>query len=278
MRLVPALDRERHAARVLEVGQRVDELGARPQLGLDLVGQHPVVVHRHAGVLGLIGAPRLEGAQVGRPLDEQMIAGIDEDLADEIERLLRAAREEDVVGVDPHAQAAGVPRDHLAQGPVALGGAVLQRAAAVLFEDPVARLAKLLDGKDLGRRQPTAEGNDVGLLGELQQLADGGTAHASYPLREAFGPACLHRTPPAAPDAASGLTIAGFPALRPRNPRGRSRFRSSSLASLEPAQADCRAAKRIRGTRDSRYHVPSAAGCDPSPGVRYLCAAGGGSV
>src|SRR5512143_4060847 len=83
-------------------------------------------------------------------------------------------------------------RDHLAQGQIALGGAVLQSLRALMLEHNIARLLELLEREHLRRRQPAGEGNDAGLLGILQQLTDYRASHAFGAVGVAILPGCLH--------------------------------------------------------------------------------------
>ena len=61
---------------------------------------HPVAVHLDLHDVGLVGAERRDRARVGRRLGDDHVAGVDERLADEVDDLLAAGRDEDVVGVD----------------------------------------------------------------------------------------------------------------------------------------------------------------------------------
>jgi hypothetical protein len=102
----PAWQGHRHAARVLERRDRVDEL--RPaalaleavERLLEQVDAHPVVVHVDLHDVGLVGAEGGHGARVGRRLGDDDVARVDERLADEVDDLLAARRDEDVLGVD----------------------------------------------------------------------------------------------------------------------------------------------------------------------------------
>ena len=92
--------------RVLEVRDRVDELRP-PALGveaverrLELVDAHAVVVHRDLHDVGLVGHERRDRAGVGRRLGDDHVAGVDQRLADEVDDLLAAGRDEHVLGVD----------------------------------------------------------------------------------------------------------------------------------------------------------------------------------
>jgi len=190
--LVPPLERQRHTRRVLEIRQRVDELRPHAQRGVQFLGPHAVLVHRHVDVLGLVRVPCLQRAEVGGSFDNEMIAGIDEDLADEIERLLRAAGDEDVFRFDDDAVARRVPRDHLAKRAIAFGGAVLKRLGSVFLEQPAGGLLESIHREDVRRGQPAGERDEVRLVGELEEFTDRGTAHALRALRETLCPRGLH--------------------------------------------------------------------------------------
>ena len=102
-RLAP-LGRERHAGRVLVVGDRVEEL--RPQAvrraaPLELVDLEPVLVHRHGHDLGLEPAEGHDRAEIRRRLDEHRVAAVEERLADQLERLDPAARDQQLVVAGP---------------------------------------------------------------------------------------------------------------------------------------------------------------------------------
>ena len=62
---------------------------------------HPVAVHRDLHDVGLVGAERRDGAGVGRRLGDDDVAGVDERLADEVDDLLAAGRDEHVVARRP---------------------------------------------------------------------------------------------------------------------------------------------------------------------------------
>ena len=58
----------------------------------------------------------------------------------------------------------------------------------VVREDALGSGADLFDGEDLRGGQAAGEGDDVGLLRELQELADHRGRDALRPLRETLGP------------------------------------------------------------------------------------------
>jgi hypothetical protein len=76
------------AARVLEVGQHVHELRPRPQWFLQHIGAQAVVVTGNTDVFRAIHVEGLERAQIRRRLDQHAIARVDEQLADQVKRLL----------------------------------------------------------------------------------------------------------------------------------------------------------------------------------------------
>jgi hypothetical protein len=102
---------------------------SRRELGLQQVHTHPVVVHRHAADLGLVRRERLQGADVGRALGDDDVAGIEERLAEQIERLLSAGGDRDVVGRASRTPISAISSTTSARicGPT-LARAVLQRA------------------------------------------------------------------------------------------------------------------------------------------------------
>ena len=63
----------------------------------------PSLVHADLHDVGLVGAERRDRARVRRRLGDDDVARVDERLADEVDDLLAAGGDEDVVGVDVHA-------------------------------------------------------------------------------------------------------------------------------------------------------------------------------
>ncbi len=173
---------------VLEVREDVEELRPAAQLGLEPPDVEAVVVHGDGEVVRLVGAPRLEGPQVGRRLGEDAVARVHEELADEVEPLLRARGDHDVRGLHLDAVARHVPHQELAQRQVAFGGRVLEGRLALLLQHFPGGALDLGDREDLGRGQPPGERDDVGLLGELQQLPDDRARHPLRALGESLVP------------------------------------------------------------------------------------------
>ncbi len=190
--LVSALQRQGDAAGVLEVGQDVHELRPGAQGLFQKIDAQTVVVDRHGDELGLVGAPGLQRAHVARPLGQDQVAGVDHDLADQVQRLLRTTGDEHVFRRGLDTVAGHVGHDPLAQRPEAFGGAILQRLRPMARQNAVGRLAELVHREDLRRGHAAAEGDDVGLLGQLEQLADGRGAHPLHALGAALVPGGCH--------------------------------------------------------------------------------------
>ncbi len=95
--LVAAAAREGDAAGILEVRQDVHELRAGAQRPLHLAGLQALLVDGHGDVLSAHQVEGLQRAQIGGRLDQDAVAAVDEQLGDEVQRLLRAGGDEDVV-------------------------------------------------------------------------------------------------------------------------------------------------------------------------------------
>jgi hypothetical protein len=98
-----AVSREGDSCRIVEVRNGVEELDAatlttemRNRLPQRL-GNQAILVHCHVHDAGLVRAEHTERTDITRRLGEDHIARIDEELRDEVERLLRPGRRHDVV-------------------------------------------------------------------------------------------------------------------------------------------------------------------------------------
>ena len=151
-----AFQAERAAGGVLEVGQRVEEARAAGQLGRDGLGDQAAVIGEHRHVLGLVQAERLQRAQVAGVFDQDLAVLVDQHLAQQVQRLLRAGHDQDLVGRHVGAGAGQVFGDPLAQRRVAFGRAVLQRGAPVGGQDLVERSAYHFHRKPPGAGRPPA--------------------------------------------------------------------------------------------------------------------------
>src|SRR5918994_1053112 len=93
----------RNPSRVLEVGDSVEELDVEPAFaglleglaGSD--GDNAGPIHRGVGYAWPVGGESVERPSVGRPLAQDCVALVEEDLGDEVEPLLGSCRDEDVL-------------------------------------------------------------------------------------------------------------------------------------------------------------------------------------
>ncbi len=159
--------RQRGSGRVLKVGQHVHELGAGTQRLFQQVGAEAVFVDRDGYIFRAINVERLQRAEISRRFHQHAIPGIDKQLADQVECLLRAGSDQDVLHLRLDLVARHVVRNQFAQRPVTLGFPVLQGGSRLLGKHLVAGFLKSLDGENIGGRQAAAEGNHSGFLGEL---------------------------------------------------------------------------------------------------------------
>lgn len=96
------------------------------------VHAHALVVERDAADVGLVGAERLERAQVGGAFRQHDVAGVQKRLGNEVERFLSARGDHDVLGLGAHADVAHEVAEHLLRLHAAVGRAVLQRHDALV--------------------------------------------------------------------------------------------------------------------------------------------------
>ena len=129
---------QRDAGRVVEVRDRVEELdplagraGRRDRLAQRL-GHQAVGVHLGVHHVALVGLEDAQRADVRRRLADHHVAGVAEDPGDQVDRLLRADGDHDVVGVRLDALQAHHVGDLLAQLGDALARAVLHRLGTVV--------------------------------------------------------------------------------------------------------------------------------------------------
>ena len=123
---------QRLAGRIGEIGRQVEELHP-PALLLRrrrIVGGRAVSHGVQPVVVGFVGGKGLQGAKIGRPRDERRIALGQVELAEIVERLLRAGGDDDVVEPAGNAELVHLRRDPRAQPLVPLGRRILQRGPA----------------------------------------------------------------------------------------------------------------------------------------------------
>ena len=116
------------------------------------VHDHAVLIGRHGNILRPVGIPGLQSAEVGGGFDHDMVALIDKYTPDEIQGLLGAGGDQDVIGCNFDPEAVRVTGDHFPQRAIALSGAVLQCLCAEFIQYGVAGFLELLDRKNFRRR------------------------------------------------------------------------------------------------------------------------------
>jgi hypothetical protein len=170
-RLAP-LARQRAARRVLERRDRVEQPRAVPRR--ERVGGvriQAVVVARHRHHRGAGELERLQRRKVRRLLDEHGVARLEQHGRDQRQRLLRAAGDQQLVGMRGQAAHAEPLGDRRAQRRIALGGRVLQRAADdVVAESGGERGARPVRVEQLRGGQAARERDHARALRERQDL------------------------------------------------------------------------------------------------------------
>jgi hypothetical protein len=183
--LFPTLLAKGRTTRIVEVREHVDESGWPSRIGyrlligvLYLIHNHAVVIQAHCVVTTLIRIPRLNGTQICGAASDHVVAGIEEDLANQIKGLLRPVGQKNVV---PHSGDAVLMHrvgKILLKRRIALSRAVLQSLRAVLLNDVATGFFDLSKREEVRSRQPARKRDDVRLLGKLQKLPDGGATHS----------------------------------------------------------------------------------------------------
>ena len=151
----PSRGRQGRPRRVLEGGDRVDELHRHAVVEdrREAFDVEPVVVDGHRVHAGAGELQHLAGAEVQGIVSGDVVAGFEEDAAEQVERLLRAGRHEHVVGDGAEARSR---RDPLPEPGIALGRRVLERrrSAGQLGRDGS---SDVVDGDGLGARQASRQ-------------------------------------------------------------------------------------------------------------------------
>ncbi|KAF5045351.1 hypothetical protein DSECCO2_482120 [anaerobic digester metagenome] len=158
---------------VLEVGHGVEELGpARGQQPFGLLQVGAVLFQVHGHEARLEHGEGLDGAQVARALQDDLVAVLDEEFAQQVQALLGTGGDEHLVRIHANAPALVAGRDPGAQLCVAFGGGVLQGAGAGRGQGFAGGLLQGLDGEEARVRQAAGKGDDARVLGDFQDLAD----------------------------------------------------------------------------------------------------------
>ena len=120
----------------------------------------------------------MQRPQEGGFLDQHGIALVQKDAPQQIERLLRAASDDNVLHRAGDALRCHIAGDGLAQRGESVGDAILQRLARHLAQHIVADLFELRHRKESGLWPAASHGDDIRGLRHLENIADHGRGHA----------------------------------------------------------------------------------------------------
>ena len=155
---------------ILEVRYRVKETNAAtlrallPYHGRRMIDVDAVGLLAHAHQRGLCVAERRNGPRVGRQLDEHDVTRIDQDACDQVESLLRAARDENLVTRGANVTIGEDLNDAVEQRTETPRRAVLQDGPVASSQELACDLPEIAPREHLGRGIPGRERDDVGYL------------------------------------------------------------------------------------------------------------------
>jgi hypothetical protein len=143
-----ALERQRPARRVLVLGDDVEQLRPQPALELlrERVDDQPVLVHRDLVHVGLCAAKGHQRAEVGRALDGDRVARIEQGGADEREALHPAAGDHQRLGAHALQRLLALGQV-LAHARDPLHRRVLQRQPGLVAQHPRGDVAEHVGGE-----------------------------------------------------------------------------------------------------------------------------------
>ncbi len=179
-------------ARVLEVGHAVEQFGIGAACQQRIQRRQIQTLFFKGDRLegGLVDRKGLNSAKVTRLFDDEILPLIDQHLAQQIQRLLGAAGDQDVVRIDLHAVAGQIAVGNiLAQRGEAFGRRILQGGSPLFAQHILTGLIDRLDRKQVGIGQATGEGDDLRIGGNFEDFTDKGRLD----LLEALGKKRLHR-------------------------------------------------------------------------------------
>jgi hypothetical protein len=180
---LPAVGGQRHAGRVVEVGDGVEELDPTAvtletfEGCCECVGIEAVVVEGHVADVDLVLREGGEGADVGWALGHDHVARVAEHAGDQVQRLLGALGDHDVA---PGAADALVPHqvgEDLAQPWVALAAGVLEGGRALVGEHLLEHVPDDVEGQRGREGHAAGEADDLGSRGDREQRPDLGGGH-----------------------------------------------------------------------------------------------------
>src|SRR6266508_270868 len=148
---VASLQAERRATRVLEVRHDIDELRSDAKRGFQFIYDHPILIRTDRDVLRAIGIPSLQCTQISWRFHDDVVAAVDKQPSNKIQRLLGAGGYQNIVGRHLHSVTSRMPRDHLAQRRISFSRAVLQSLRTKMVKHIIACFTEFLDRKDFWR-------------------------------------------------------------------------------------------------------------------------------
>ena len=170
----------------MNLGRR-PSTSSRSRVSSSSVDPHPLAVALDLDRLGLVAAEDRDRAGVGRRLADHRVAGIDQRLADQVDRLLAAGGDDHVVGVGKHPLGPHHLDDAVDGLAEALGRPVLKRLGGGLLGDPRHLRGEGLRREGRGVGQAAGERDHLGPRGDRHQVAHRRGAHHPRPLGEEAG-------------------------------------------------------------------------------------------
>ncbi len=160
----------------MNLGRRPSR-SSRSRVVFEFVDPHPLAVALDLDRLGLVAAEDRDRTGVGGGLADHHVAGVDQRLADQVDRLLAAGGDDHVVGVGEHPLGAHHLDDAVDGLAEALGRAVLQRLGGRLLGDPGHLRGEGLGREGRGVGQPAGERDHLGPRRHRHQVAHRRGAH-----------------------------------------------------------------------------------------------------
>jgi hypothetical protein len=155
------LEAHREAGGVVRARLAIEQLG-RVALQQPLEDVRPraggIALHREQA--GAEGAEDLHRPRIRGLLDGDHVAGVDQRARDEIEALLRAVDDEDLLRACLDTESQEVGRQVLAQRRISAHGVVLQEDVALVTDDIVQHASEGVGGKEAAVRHPACERDD----------------------------------------------------------------------------------------------------------------------
>ncbi len=146
---LPRLGAHREPGRVVGARLAVEQLRRLPlEQAVEMLGIEAAVPHGHRQELRPERAEDLHGARIGRLLDRDEVARIQQGPRDQVEALLRAVDDQDLLGADLEPEAQEVTGQELAQRRIATPRVVLQQLPAFLADHAVEDASEGIGGKE----------------------------------------------------------------------------------------------------------------------------------